>query len=57
MRIKVIFASGTEVEGIVNKLPKPYDKGFYLHHDGNGIMELIYAMPGMRIIQLGGEKA
>ena len=56
MRIKVIFADGKEVEGVVNKLPNPEMKAFYLHHDGNGTMELIYVQPGMRIIELGGDK-
>ena len=55
MRIKVIFASGQEVEGMVNNLPKPEEKAFYLHPDDSG-MELIYTMPGMRLIKLGGEK-
>ena len=56
MRIKVIFASGWEVEGIVDMLPKPEDKAFHLRSDGNGARELIFTEPGMRIIELRGEE-
>jgi len=56
MRIKVIFASGQEVEGIVDNLPMPETKAFYLRSDGNGGRELIFTEPGMRIVELGGEK-
>lgn len=54
MRIKVIFPSGDKVEGIVEELPNPETKAFWLRKDGNGTRELIYTMPGMRIIELGG---
>jgi len=56
MHINVIFASGKEVEGIVDKLPTPQTTAFWLRHLGNGARELIYTMPGMRIIELGGKK-
>lgn len=56
MRIKVIFASGKDVGGIVDNLPTPETKAFHLHHDGNGTMELIFVEAGMRIIQLGGKE-
>lgn len=53
MRIKVLFPSGEPVEGIVDKLPTPETKAFYLHPDGNGVRELIFVQPGMRIVELG----
>lgn len=56
MRIKVIFASGQEVEGIVEDVPTPETKAFWICSPGNGGRELIYTEPGMRIIELGGEK-
>ena len=56
MKIRVIFPTGKPVEGIVEKLPTPETKAFYLRRDGNGVRELIYTMPGMRIIELGGEE-
>jgi len=55
MRIKVIFASGKPVEGIVDKLPMPETKAFWLRYLGNGARELIFVEPGMRIIELGGK--
>jgi len=56
MHIKVVFPSGKEVEGIVENVPNPETKGFWLRKEGNGTRELIYTMPGMRVIELGGEK-
>ena len=54
MRIKVIFASGEKVGGIVDNLPIPETKAFWLRKEGNGTRELIFTQPGMRIIELGG---
>jgi hypothetical protein len=52
MRVRVVFPDGKKVEGIVNELPNPETKGFWLRQDGNGTRELIFIMPGMRIIEL-----
>ena len=56
MRIKVLFPNGDKVEGTVDTLPTLGTKAFYLRSPDNGTRELIYTMPGMRIIELGGEK-
>jgi len=56
MRIKVVFPDGEPVEGIVDKLPNPETKAFYVRKPNNGVRQLIFTMPGMRIIELGGEK-
>ena len=56
MHIKVVFASGQEVEGTVEVVPTPETKAFYVRYLGNGARELIFTQPGMRIIELGGEK-
>ena len=56
MRIKVIFASGQEVEGIVKTVPTLATKAFYLYKDGNGTRRQIFTGPYMQIIELGGEK-
>jgi len=55
MHIKVVFASGKEVGGIVDNLPTPESKAFWIRYPGNGGRELIFVEPGMRIIELGGE--
>ena len=56
MRIKVIFASGKEVEGVVEDVPTPETKAFWLRYPSNGARELIFTEPGMRIIELGGKE-
>ncbi|GAH63645.1 unnamed protein product [marine sediment metagenome] len=56
MNIKVVFAGGQEVEGTVEVVPTPETKAFYVRHLGNGARELIFTAPGMRIVELGGEK-
>jgi len=56
MRVRVIFPNGEKVEGIVDVVPNPETKAFHLHYDGNGARELIFTEPGMRIIELGGER-
>lgn len=56
MRIKVIFARGEPVEGVVEVVPTPETTAFYIRHCGNGARELIFTEPGMRIVELGGEK-
>ena len=56
MRIKVIFANGKDVGGIVDVVPTPETKAFYLRSPDNGARELIFTEPGMRIIELGGEE-
>jgi hypothetical protein len=53
MRVKIIRPNGEEIEGEVENLPNPNTKAFYLKYSGDGMQELIFVEPGMRIIQLG----
>jgi len=56
MRIKVVFHTGEEVEGIVENVPPLGTKAFYIRKEGNGQRRQIYTEPGMQIIELGGEE-
>ncbi|GAH99726.1 unnamed protein product, partial [marine sediment metagenome] len=52
MRVIVIRPNGEEIPGEIEELPDPNTKAFYLKHSGNGMRELIFVEPGMRIKQL-----
>ena len=55
MMVKVIRPNGEEVTGEVEKLPDPDTKAFWLRQAGNGMRQLIFVEPGMRIIELAGK--
>jgi len=56
MRVKIIRSNGEEIVGEIEELPDPNTRAFYLKHPGNGMRELIFVEPGMRIKQLGGRE-
>lgn len=56
MMVKVIRPNGEEIKGEVEKLPDSDTKAFWLRQAGNGMRQLIFVEPGMRIIELAGKE-